>query len=97
MQWRPSGGFAESRYSSSIDISLPTSSGLLSRLGRPLGFFDAELLCVLGVQPGPAELHGLASNDSADRASTEKQIHDIQTDVPSSGAHRNEAAIDVVP
>src|SRR5437588_5954099 len=48
---------------------------LLSRLGRPVGRFDTELLGVLRVQPLPAaELHGLASNHAADGRSAEKVI-----------------------
>src|SRR5260370_4654793 len=38
----------------------------LSRLGRPAGRFNAELLCVLGVQSLPAaELHGLGADDAS--------------------------------
>ena len=45
-----------------------TSSRLLSRLRRPVGRLNAELLGVLGVQSLPAaELHGLGTNDAADR------------------------------
>src|SRR5690242_2520025 len=58
---------------------------------------DTKLLCVLGVQSLPAaELHRRGTNDAADGRSAEKVIQGIETDVPPGGAHRNEAAIDVV-
>ena len=60
--------------------------------------FRPELLGVLGVQSLPAaELHGLGADDAADGSSAEKAIQNIETDVPPGGAHRDEAAIDVVP
>jgi hypothetical protein len=57
----------------------------LSRLRRPVGRFNTELLGVLRVQPLPAELHRLASNDAADGSSAEKPI---QTSNPSSEAKK---------
>src|SRR6266850_1313822 len=73
-------------------------SRLLSRLRRPVGRFDSELLGVLGVQSLPAvELHGLGADDAADGSSAEKAIQNIEGDVPARGAPRDEAAIDVVP
>ena len=53
----------------------PLDSRLLSRLRRPVGRFNTELLGVLRVQPLPAaELHSLATNDAADGSSAEKVI-----------------------
>src|SRR6267143_3691172 len=73
-------------------------SRLLSRLRRPVGRFNTELLGVLRVQPLPAaELHRLTTNDAADGSSAEKAIQNIETNVPARGAPRDEAAIDVVP
>src|SRR5437867_6010322 len=54
------------------------SSRLLSRLRRPVGRFSTELFFVLGVQSLPAtELHGVATNDTADGGSAEQVIQDI--------------------
>src|SRR5258706_14748254 len=70
----------------------------MSRLRRPVGCFNTELLGVLGVQSLPAaELHRVTSNDAADGASAEKVIQNIETNVPSGSTHCDEAAIDVVP
>src|SRR2546427_12191384 len=58
-------------------------SRLLSRLRRPVGRFDTELLGVLRVQPLPAaELHRLATNDAVDGSSAEKASQNIETNVP---------------
>jgi hypothetical protein len=44
-------------------------SRLLSRLRRPVGRFNTELLGVLRVQPLPAaELHGLGADDASNRS-----------------------------
>src|ERR1700730_237231 len=76
----------------------PLDSRLLSRLRRPVGRFNTELLGVLRVQPLPAaELHRLSTSDAADGSSAEKAIQNIDTNVPACGAPRDEAAIDVVP
>src|SRR6266851_2044968 len=40
-------------------VAILLDSRLLSRLRRPVGRFNTELLCVLRVQSLPAELHGL--------------------------------------
>ena len=54
-------------------------SRLLSRLRRPVGRFNAELLGVLGVQSLPAaELHRLGADDAADGSSAEKPIQNIE-------------------
>src|SRR5438445_979045 len=75
-----------------------TSSRLLSRLRRPVGRFNAELLCVLGVQSLPAlELHGLGADDAADGSSAEKVIQNIETNVPPGSTHCDEGATDVGP
>ena len=70
-------------------------SRFFSRLRRPVGCFNTELLGVLRVQPLPAELHGLGANDAADGSSAEKAIQNIETNVPPGSTHRDEAAIDV--
>src|SRR5439155_13940428 len=78
----------------------PDSSSHASRLrrvGPPTGGLNAELLCVLGVQSLPAELHRLGTNDAADGSSAEKVIQNIETNVPAGSTHRDEAAIDVGP
>ena len=73
-------------------------SRLLSRLRRPVGRFNAETLCVLGVQSLPAaELHGLGADDASNRLTREEPLKDVEADVPARGAPRDEAAIDVVP
>src|SRR5437588_12756003 len=57
----------------------------------------AELLCVLGVQSRPAELHRLGTDDAADGSATEKLIQNIETNVPPGSTHGDVAAIDVGP
>src|SRR6266436_6016217 len=69
----------------------------LSRLRRPAGCFNTELLGVLRVEPRPIELHGLGADDAADGSSDEKAIQNIETNVPPGSTHGDEAAIDVVP
>src|ERR1700676_1383825 len=81
-----------------VTTEAPLSSRLLSRLRRPVGRFNTELLGVLCVQPLPAaDLHRLTTSDAADGSSAEKAIQNIEADVPTRGAPRDEAAIDVVP
>src|SRR5512141_1628376 len=64
--------------------------GSLSRSG--------ELLRVLGVQFLPAaELQCIGTDDAADWISVEDVTQDVEADVPSRGAHRDEPAIDVGP
>src|SRR5690349_22794598 len=75
----------------------PLDSRLLSRLRRPVGRFNTELPGVLGVEPLPAELHRLATNDAADGSSAEQVIQHIETHVPSGSTHRDEAATDGGP
>src|SRR6267378_3712410 len=71
---------------------------LLSRLGRPVGRFDTELLCVLDVQSLPAaELHGLGADDASNGSSAEKVIQNIETNVPPGSTHGDEAVTDVGP
>ena len=83
--WRSASGYLE----------VATTS---SRLRRPVGRFNTELLGVLGVQPLPAaELHRLAADDASNGSSAEKAIQNIETDVPAGSDPRDEAAIDVVP
>src|SRR6202049_1779618 len=70
----------------------------LRGVGRPTGRFNAELLCVLGVQSLPAaELHGLGADDASNRLTREAPLKEVEADVPARGAPRDEAAIDVVP
>src|ERR1700688_579976 len=73
-------------------------SRLRSRLRRPVGHFNAELLCILGVQSLPAaELHGLGADDASDGLTGEKPIQNIETNVPPRSAHCDEAVTDVGP
>src|SRR5215469_2049715 len=73
-------------------------SRLLSRLRRPVGLFNTELLGILRVQPLPtAEIHRLSTSDAADGSSAEKVIEHVETDMPARGPPRNKAAIDAVP
>src|SRR5215471_3294873 len=73
-------------------------SRLLSRLRRPVGRLNTELLCVLGVQSLPAgELHRLTASDAADGISAEKAIQNIERNVPPGSTHGDEAAIEVGP
>src|SRR5438876_10314335 len=60
----------------------PLDSRLLSRLRRPVGRFNPELPGVLRVEPLPAELHRLATNDASDGSSAEQVIQNIETNVP---------------
>jgi hypothetical protein len=64
-----------------------TDSRPLSRLRRPVGRFNGELLCVLGVEPRPTELRRLTTNDAADGSSAEKVIQNIETNVPPGSTH----------
>src|SRR5690242_16885597 len=73
-------------------------SRLLRRLRRPVGLLDPELPGVFGVQSLPAaEPHRVTASKAADRSSFEKVIHDIESNVPHGGTHRDEAAIDGGP
>src|SRR5215469_11057473 len=73
-------------------------SRLLSRLTRPVGLFNTELLGILRVQPLPtAQIHRLSTSDAADGSSAEKVIQHVETDMPARGPPRNKAAIDAVP
>src|ERR1051326_1323186 len=57
-----------------------------------------ELLCVLPVQPLPAfALHRGVAGNAADGISAEMTIQNIETNVPTRGAPRDETPIDVVP
>ena len=78
-------------------LAIGNDSRILSRLRRPVGRLNAELLGVLGVQLLPAaELHRLTTSDAADGSSAEKAIQNIESNVPARGAPRDEAAIDLV-
>src|SRR2546422_3354102 len=73
-------------------------SRFLSRLRRPVGRFNTELLGVLRVQPLPAaELYRFGANQASNRSSAEQAIQNIETNVPPGSTHGDEAAIDVVP
>ena len=53
--------------------AIPLDSWFLSRLRRPVGRFNAELLGVLGVQSLPAaELHDLWADDASNGLTGEK-------------------------
>src|SRR5579862_6614828 len=76
----------------------PPRSRLLSRLWRPAGRFNTELLGVLRVQPLPAtEFHRVGTSDAVDGSSAEKVIQNIETNMPPGSTHGDEAAIDVGP
>src|SRR5271156_4780015 len=78
--------------------AIPSGSGILSRLRRPVGRFDTELLGVLRVEPLPAaEFYGVGANHAADGISAEKAIQNVETNVPPGSTHGDEAAIDVGP
>jgi hypothetical protein len=63
----------------------------------PTGFY-AELLGVLGIQLLPApEVHCVGAHDASNRLTREEPLKDVEADMPSRGAPRDEAAIDVVP
>jgi hypothetical protein len=66
---------------------LLSQASTLRGVGRPTSGLNAELFCVLRVQPLPAELHRLAANDTADRRSADKVIQNIQTNVPAGSTH----------
>src|SRR3954471_5469741 len=70
---------------------------LLSRLWRPVGHCNTELLGVLRVQALPAELHCLGANDASKGSSAEKVIQDIETNVPPGSTHCDKAMTDVGP
>src|SRR2546422_2877147 len=59
-------------------FAIHLDSRVLSRLRRPVGRFNTELLGVLRVQPLPAaELHRLTTNDAADRS--EEHTSELQS------------------
>ena len=71
-------------------------SRLLSRLRRPLGCFQTELLRVLRVQPLPAAEHlVLGAHHRPNRLTREEPLKDIEADVRGRGAPRDEAAINL--
>src|SRR5947207_5399360 len=76
--------------------SRPTFSCSHPRRGQT-GGLNAELLCVLGVQSLPAELHGLGADDASNGLTGEKPLQHIEADVPARSAHRYESTVDVGP
>src|SRR5512140_1367254 len=73
-------------------------SRLLSRLRRRVGRLSGELPGVLRGQSLPgAELHRITTSNAADGSSAEKEIQNLEANVPPGGAPRDEASIDVVP
>src|SRR5580704_11405123 len=70
---------------------------LLIRIGRPVRRCNTELLGVLLIQSLPAELHRRGANDAAHGSSAQKVIQYIETNMPSSSAHCDEAMTDVSP
>ena len=69
------------------NVMRPPDSRLLTSLRRPLGRFNTELLCVLGVQLLPAvELHRSGADDAPNGLTGEKAIQHIEADVPAGGA-----------
>src|SRR6266436_2366832 len=75
----------------------PRHLRLLSPLGRPVGRFNAELLCVFRVQSLPGEFHRLRTNDASNGLTGQKPIQHIETNVPPGSTHRDEAVTDVGP
>src|SRR5262249_45554500 len=57
---------------------------------RGVGRFNRELSGVLSVQPLPAELHRLRTNDAANGSSAQKVIQNIETNVPTGSTHCDE-------
>src|SRR5581483_8822220 len=83
---------------SSVGCSRFLDSLFLSRLRRPLGWFNPELFGIVFVQPLPAiELHYFGPSNTADRIPAEKAIQNIEADVPSGSAHCDKPAIETVP
>src|SRR5262249_19815132 len=83
-----------------IQVSIPLLFLLvtMARTRRAISILRAELLCILCCQSLPAfELHHLAASDAADGSSSQKPVQNIERNVPTCRAPRNEAAIDVVP
>jgi hypothetical protein len=56
----------------------------LSRLRRPVGRFNTELLAELRVQALPAEVHRLAADDGS---SAQKPIRNIERNVSPGSTH----------
>jgi len=78
---RPFGGFLHDDY----DL---LDSRFLTRLRRPVGRLDAELLGVLRVQSLPAvELHDISAGDAPNGLTREKAIQHIERDVPTGSTH----------
>src|SRR5579864_3432087 len=78
-------------------FALALDSRFVRRVRRCVGRFDTELLGVLGVQPLPAELHGLRADDASNGLIGEKPIQNIETNVPPRSTHCDEAVTDVGP
>ena len=73
-------------------------SRLRIRLRRPVGCFSTELLGVLPDKPLPsAHLHRVATNEAADGSSAEQPVQNIEGNVPTRCAPRDETPIDVGP
>ena len=72
-------------------------SPTLSRLWRPVGRFDIELLCGLGGQSLPAELDGVGADDAPIRLTRKELLKGVEADVLAHGAPRDKVAIAVVP
>ncbi len=89
--------------SQSVGQCVPMDSWILhsrrlSRLGGHFGRFHAELPGVLGVQSLPAgELRPSPPAMRPIGAPAQKTVQHVEANVPSGSAHRNEAAINVVP
>src|SRR5262249_7696831 len=84
---RGTAGLGGTRRPSLENQAIHLDSRLLSRLRRPVGRFNTELLGVLRIEPRPTELHRLATNDAADGSSAEKLVQNIQTNVPPGSTH----------
>src|SRR5262249_2309528 len=93
----PSGVFMVERVWC-IVLAMHLDSEFLSHFGLSVGRFDTELLGVLVSQPPPiTELHRLTTSNAANGSSAQKEVQNIETNVPAGSTPRDETAIDVVP
>ena len=61
----------------SINAEADFIASTLRGVRRPTGGLNAELLCVLGVQSLPAELHGAGPDDASGRLAREEPIENV--------------------
>src|SRR4029077_12913400 len=74
------------------------NASTLRGVGAWFDRFNAELLCVLGVQSLPAAvLHGVGADEASNGLTREKAVEHIEADVPPGSTHRDEAMTDIGP